>query len=186
MPDLELYCTVPAETSSAVFDELSRILRLGGEASAREIVAMAASHVFDRVSRIGRGLSASGFDRVVSMTMELLALRCGVPPVPIHGDLIDPRSAFWSSLTPGELEALGDSLMTNPAPYIAAIRVISRETPDLDVESTRYLEATVGSVDQSHSSLARKILIAAFGLYETTDPRSETSRSPHPDPPDLI
>jgi len=162
MPDLDLHCTVPVETLSAVLDELSRILRLGGEASAREIVAMAASHVLDRVTRISRGLSSSGFNRIVSATLELLALRCGVVPLPIYGgDPIDPQSAFWSSLTPGELEALGDSLMTSPAPYIAAIRVISRETNDLDVESTQYLESAVGSVDQSHSSLARKILIAA-------------------------
>lgn len=153
--------TIFGDTSSAVIDELIRIFQSGGERSAREVASMAASHLLDRVDSMSRGLSGSGVLRIASTALELLALRCGVEPRPLFGvDPIDPRSGFWSSLAPGEVEALGDELMVSSAPYVAALRVIHREVDVLDLESVRYLESAVGSADQGNSSLARKLLIA--------------------------
>lgn len=160
-PDANARFTVPSQLSSDVVDEILRVLRSGGESAARSVAAMAASHLIDRVARVAGTMSSAGFVRIASSSLELLALGCGVEPRSLPGiDPVDPRSAFFSSLTPGEVDALGDALMVHPAAYVAALRVVAREGDSLDLESIQHLESAVGSADQAHASLARKILLA--------------------------
>ncbi len=180
-PELDPESRSPATALAELTERIADLCASGDTVAIMEVSVMAARWMLVRAARLAQaGGSAFGVERVISANLERIALSS--TPLWSKTGGVRRSAPFWSSLDRGELDALADALavasQASSEPwsnaYLVAMGVLSGERSSLPPELRDELESAIASVDQEHSSLARKLLLAvdlALASPGTAEPR---------------
>lgn len=165
-PELDPESRLPVTAIAELTERIADLCASGDAVAILEVSKMAARWMLVRAARLGQGGSAAGVDRVISGHLERIALSS--TPLWSQAGGVRRSAPFWSSLDRGELDALADALTvasqasSEPwsSAFLVAMGVLSGERSSFPPELRDELESAIASVDQEHSSLARKLLLA--------------------------